>query len=63
MEFLYKDGLPPAAYLAKSCFQEICRFFHVSSFNSTTETPEDLICWHSKVDIVLEQLWGFSRQY
>jgi hypothetical protein len=38
--FLPKDGLPAAVYLAMTCFQEIHRFFHVSPYNSSTETPE-----------------------
>ena len=61
--YLPKDGLPPAAYLGKTRFQEIRRFFHVSPYNSPTETPEGLPCWHSKVDILLEQLRFFSQQY
>jgi hypothetical protein len=40
--YLPKDGLPPAAYLGKTCFQEICRFFYISPYNSPTETPESL---------------------
>jgi len=32
--YLPKDGLPPATYLGKTCFQEIHRFFHVSPYNS-----------------------------
>jgi hypothetical protein len=58
-----KNGLPPAAYLGKTRFQEIHRFFHVSPYNSPTETPEGLPCWHSEVDILLEQLRFFSQQY
>jgi hypothetical protein len=54
--YLPKDGLPPAAYLGKACFQEIGYFFHVSPYNSPTETLEGLPHCHSKVDIVLEQL-------
>jgi hypothetical protein len=61
--YLPKDGLPPAAYLGKTRFQEIRRFFHVSPYNSPTETPEGLPCWHSKVDILLEQLRFFLQQY
>jgi len=61
--YLPKDGLPPAAYLGKTRFQEIRRFFHVSPYNSPTETPEGLPCWHSEVDILLEQLRFFSQQY
>jgi len=61
--YLPKDGLPPAAYLDKTCFQEIHHFFHISPYNSPTETPEGLPCWHSKVDNVLEQLLFFSQQY
>jgi len=61
--YLPKDRLPPAAYLGKTSFQEICCFFHVSPYNSLTETPEDLPCGHSKVDILLEQLRFFSQQY
>jgi len=61
--YLPKDGLPPAAYLGKTRFQEIRRFFHVSPYYSPTETPEGLPCWHSKVDILLEQLWFSSQQY
>jgi len=61
--YLHKDGLPPAAYLAKTCFQEIHCFFHVSPYNSRTKTPEDLSCWHLKLDILLEQLRLFSQQY
>jgi len=57
--YLPKDGLPPAGYLGKTRFQEICRFFHVSLYNSATETPEGLSCWHSKVDILLKQLQFF----
>jgi len=44
-----KDGLPPAAYLGKTRFQEICRFFHVSPYNSPTETPESMPCWLSSI--------------
>jgi len=58
-----KDGLPPAAYLGKTHFQEIRRFFHLSPYNSPTETPEGLPCWHSKVDSLLEQLRFFLQQY
>jgi hypothetical protein len=61
--YLPKDGLPPAAYLGKTCFQEIRCFFHASPYNSPTESPEGLPCWHSKVDILLEQLRFFSQQY
>jgi hypothetical protein len=61
--YLPKDALPAAAYLGKTRFQEIRRFFHMSPYNSLTETPEGLPCWHSKVDIVLEQLRFFSQQY
>ena len=61
--YLPKDELPPAADLGKTRFQEICCFFHVSPYNSPTETPEGLPCWHSKVDILLEQLQFFSQQY
>jgi len=32
--YLPKDGLPPAAYLGKTRFQEICHFFHVSPYIS-----------------------------
>jgi len=32
--YLPKDGLPPAAYLGKTRFQEICCFFHVSPYIS-----------------------------
>src|SRR5882757_8710868 len=46
--YLPKDGLPPAAYHGKTRFQEIRHFFHVSPYNSPTETPEGLSCWHSK---------------
>jgi len=31
---LPKDGLPPAAYLGKTCFEESHRFFHVSQYIS-----------------------------
>jgi len=61
--YLPKNGLPPAAYLGKTHFQEICCFFHVSPYNSPTETPEGLPCWHSKEDILLEQRRFFSQQY
>jgi len=61
--YLPKDGLPPAAYLGKTCFQEIHRFFHVSPYNSPTETPEGRRCWHSEVDILLEELRLLSLQY
>ena len=39
-----KDGLPPAAYLGKTCIQEIHHFFHLSPHTSPTETPEGLPC-------------------
>jgi len=61
--YLSKDGLPPAGYLGKTRFQEICRFFHVSPYNSPTEIPEGLSYWHSKVDILLKQLQFFLQQY
>jgi len=61
--YLPKDGLPPAAYLGKTCFQEIRHFFHIVIYNSPTETPKGLQCLHSKVDILLEQLRFFSQQY
>jgi len=60
--YLPKDGLLPASYIGKTRFQEIHRFFHVSPYNSPTETPEGLPCWLSKVDILLEQLRFFSQQ-
>jgi hypothetical protein len=47
--YLPKDGLPPAAYLSKNCFQEIHCFFHVSPYNSPTETPDSLPCWLSSI--------------
>jgi hypothetical protein len=47
--YLPKDGLPPAAYLGKTCFQEIHHFFHVSPYNSATETPDSLPCWLSPI--------------
>jgi len=47
--YLPKDGLPPAAYLGKTHFQEIHHFFHVSPYNSPTETPEALPCWLSSI--------------
>jgi hypothetical protein len=47
----------------KVIFPGVRCFFHVSPYNSLTETPEDLPCWHSKVNILLEQLWVFSLQY
>jgi hypothetical protein len=53
---LPKDGLPPAAYIGKTHFQEIHHFIHVSAYNSPTETAEGLPCWNSQVDILLEQL-------
>ena len=43
--YLPNDELSPAAYLGKTCFQEIRHFFHVSQYNSPTETPESLSCW------------------
>jgi hypothetical protein len=43
--YLPKDRLPPAAYLGKIRFQEICCFFHVFPANSPTKTPEELPCW------------------
>ena len=61
--YLLKDGLPPAAYLDKTRFQEIRRFFRVSPYNSPTAIPEGLRCWHSKVDILMEQPRFFSQQY
>jgi len=61
--YLPKDELPPAVYLGKTHFQEICCFFHVSPYNSPTETSEGPSGWHSKVDILLEQLQFFSQQY
>jgi hypothetical protein len=61
--YLPKDGLPPAAYLSKTRFQEIRRFFHISPYDYPTESPEGLPCWHSKVDVLLEQVRFFSLQY
>jgi hypothetical protein len=58
-----KDGFPPAAYLGKTHFQEICCFCHVSPYNSPTATSEGLPDWHSKVDILLDKLGFFSQQY
>ena len=60
---LPKDGLAKAAYLGKTRFQEIHHFFHVSPYNSPTQTPEGLPSWHSKVNIELKQLGFFSQQY
>ena len=61
--FLPKDGLLPAAYLGKVCFQEICHFTYVSQYNSPIETPKGPPCSHSEVDIELEQLQFFPLQY
>jgi len=61
--YLPKDGLPQAAYLGETHFQEICSFFHVSPYNSPTATFHGLSCCHSKVDILLEQMQFFSQQY
>ena len=66
--YLPKEGLPPAAYLGKTRFQEIRRFFHVSPHDSpsTSESSEggsSLPLWHSKVDLLLNQLRSFSQQY
>jgi len=61
--YLCKDGLPPAAYLGKTTFQEIRCIFHVSPYNSPTETLEGLPFWHAKVDSLLEELQYFSQQY
>jgi hypothetical protein len=47
--YLPKDGVPQAAYLGKTCFQEICHFFHVSPYNAPTEAPEGLPCWLSSI--------------
>jgi len=47
--YLPQDGLPPAACLGKTRFQEIRHFFHVSPYNSPTETPEGLPCWLSSI--------------
>jgi len=40
--YLPKEGLRPTAYLGKTRFWEICPFFHVSPFNSPTETHTGL---------------------
>jgi hypothetical protein len=61
--YLSKDGLSLAGYLGKTCFQEINCFFHVCPYNSPTETPENLPCWQSKVNIQLEQRRFFLQQY
>jgi len=61
--YLPKDELPPAVYLGKTRIEEICCCFHVSPYNSPTETSEGPCGWHSKVDILLEQLQFFSQQY
>jgi hypothetical protein len=60
---LPKDGLPPASFHRKTCFQEIRHFFHVSPYNSPTDNSEGVPCGHSKVDILLEPLPFFSQQY
>ena len=60
---LPQDGLPPVAYLGKTRFQDIRHFFHVSTFNSPTDCPECLPCWHSKVDILLEHLQFCLQRY
>jgi len=61
--YLPKNGLPPAAYFGKTCFQKIYCVVHVSVYTSQAETPEDLPCLHSQVDMLLEQLWVFLQQY
>jgi hypothetical protein len=44
-----KDGLPPAAYISMTHFQEIHCFFHLPLYTSPTETPEGLPCWLSLI--------------
>jgi len=61
--YLPKVGLPPAAYIGMTRFQEIPCFFHISLYNSPTESCEVLSCWYSRLDILLEQLPVFSQQY
>ena len=61
--YLPKNGLPPAACLGNTCFKEIHCFFHISPYNSTTDTYQALPCWHSMVDILLKQLQFISQQY
>jgi hypothetical protein len=36
------DGLPPAACLGKTCFEEIHHVFHEPPYNSPTDTAEGL---------------------
>ena len=47
--YLPKDELPPAAHSGKTRFHEIHHFFHVSPYNSPTETPGRLPCWVSSI--------------
>jgi len=61
------DGLNPThpicEYMGQTQFQAIKRYFHISSPDLPKIEPKGRRLWHSKVDVILEQLWQSSQQY
>ena len=61
------DGLNPAhpisEHMGQTRFEEIMRCFHVSPPDQPKETPLGRRLWHSKVDVILNQLREISQRY
>jgi hypothetical protein len=50
-------------YMGQIRFVEIKRYFHVSSPDLPKIATTGRRLWHSKVDLILDQLWKSSQQY
>src|ERR1700687_3240624 len=61
------DGLNPTHPICEDMgqtrFEEIKRYFHVSSTDLPKIAPTGRRLWHSKVNVILEQLRKSSQQY
>jgi len=61
------DGLNPThpicEYMGQTQFEEIKRYFHVSSPDLPKIAPTGRRRWHRKVNVILEQLYKCSQQY
>jgi hypothetical protein len=54
---------PICEYKGQTQFEEIKRYFHVSSPNLPKTAPTGRRLWHSKVDLILDQLRKSSQRY
>ena len=54
---------PISEHLGQTRFEEIKRYFHVSPPGQPKETSLGRRLWHSRVDVVLDQLRKGSQRY